>query len=148
MKDGSVVKQDIIVDDVYDTFSDKIKRLGSTLSPGDEMRLHYTPEELEKYKELSITDYTNINVEDINAQSVFADHIRTNFKKQLLIDHIRAIDPESLKNIAKRTVLILKNPSQRYIIVPTSLMKYTIYILKYTVKLIKNLRNRLILMME
>ena len=105
MKDGSVVKQDIIVDDVYDTFSDKIKRLGSTLSPGDEMRLHYTPEELEKYKELSITDYTNVNVEDINAQSVFADHIRINFKKQLLIDHIRAIDPEKFKKYCEKNGL-------------------------------------------
>jgi hypothetical protein len=66
------------------------------------MRLHYTPEELEKYKELSITDYTNVNVEDINAQSVFADHIRTNFKKQLLIDHIRAIDPEKFKKYCEK----------------------------------------------
>jgi hypothetical protein len=50
-----------------DSFSDKIKRLGSTLSPGDEMRLHYTDEELAKYPELAISDYTNMNVEDINA---------------------------------------------------------------------------------
>ena len=105
MNDGSVVNQEVIVDDVYDTFSDKIKRLGSTLSPGDEMRLHYTPEELEKYKELQITDYTNMNVEDINAQSIFIDQIKDTFKKQLLIDHIRAIDPEKFKTYCDKNGL-------------------------------------------
>lgn len=105
MNDGSVVNQEVIVDDVYDTFSDKIKRLGSTLSPGDELRLHYTPEELEKYKELQITDYTNMNVEDINAQSIFIDQIKDTFKKQLLIDHIRAIDPEKFKTYCDKNRL-------------------------------------------
>lgn len=97
LQDGSVVKESIIVDNVWDSYSDKIKRLGSTLSPGDEMRLHYAPEELEKHKELQIKEYTNMNVEDIKAQSVYMDYMSDVFKKQLLIDHIRAIDPDKFK---------------------------------------------------
>jgi hypothetical protein len=46
LSNGQTTESSIYVDVVNDNFSDKIKRLGSTLSPGDEMRLSYTEEEL------------------------------------------------------------------------------------------------------
>jgi len=52
LADGKVASEMIQVENLDDTYSDKIKRLGSTLSPGDEMRLNYTDEEISKYPEL------------------------------------------------------------------------------------------------
>ena len=101
LPDGQIAETSVFVDIMTDSFSDKIKRLGSTLSPGDEMRLHYTDEELAKYPELAISDYTNMNVEDISAQSMYIDHVSSIFKKQLLIDHIRSIDKSKLEDYCK-----------------------------------------------
>ena len=101
LPDGQITETSVFVDIMTDSFSDKIKRLGSTLSPGDEMRLHYTDEELAKYPELAISDYTNMNVEDISAQSMYIDHVSSIFKKQLLIDHIRSIDKSKLEDYCK-----------------------------------------------
>lgn len=101
LANGQTAESSIYVDIVSDSFSDKIKRLGSTLSPGDEMRLSYTDEELQKYPDLAITNYTNMNVEDINAQSMFIDHVSSIFERQLLIDHIRAIDKSKLEEYCK-----------------------------------------------
>lgn len=109
LKDGQVTEQSIYVDVMVDNFSDKIKRLGSALSPGDEMRLHYTDEEISKYPELAITDYTNMNVEDINAQSMYLDHVSSIFKKQLLIDHIRSIDKQRFEEYCIENNLKFEN---------------------------------------
>jgi hypothetical protein len=46
LANGQTAESSIYVDIVNDSFSDKIKRLGSTLSPGDEVRPSYTDEEL------------------------------------------------------------------------------------------------------
>lgn len=99
LQDGSVADVKIDVDNIYDAFSDKIKRLGSTLSPGDEIRLYYSKEELEKKgrRILSIDRYTNMNVEDIEMQSTFIDIIEKSFKKQLLVDNIRNLDTDKFK---------------------------------------------------
>lgn len=105
LQDGQVAESSIFVDIMTDSFSDKIKRLGSALSPGDEMRLHYTDEELAKYPELAISDYTNMNVEDISAQSMYIDHVSSVFKKQLLVDHIRSIDKSKLEEYCKENAL-------------------------------------------
>jgi len=53
------------------------------LSPGDEIRLYYSKEELEKKgrRILSIDRYTNMNVEDIEMRSTFMDIIEKSFKK-------------------------------------------------------------------
>lgn len=101
LEDGSVAIEKIDVENLDDTYSDKIKRLGSTLSPGDELRLNYTDEEIEKYPELQISQYTNMNVQDIKAQSVYEDYVKNTFKKQLLVDHIRCIDREKFDVLCK-----------------------------------------------
>lgn len=97
--DGKISEETVEVDVITDTFSDKIKRLGSLLSPGDEQRLDFTEEELAKYPELQVTDYTVMNVEDIHAQSIFDSRIESMFKTQLLIDHIRLIDDTKFRKI-------------------------------------------------
>jgi hypothetical protein len=46
-----------------------------------------------------------MNVEDINAQSMFIDHVSSVFEKQLLIDHIRSIDKSKLEEYCKNNNL-------------------------------------------
>ena len=94
--DGETATFTTMVDNVYDKFSDKIKRLGSQLSPGDEVSLFYNKMEIDKDLDserpsyLNCTKYTNLNIEDLSAVSLFIDNIRKMFKKQTVIDYIRA----------------------------------------------------------
>ena len=113
LADGKVASEIIQVENLDDTYSDKIKRLGSTLSPGDEMRLNYTDEEVAKYPELQISDYTNMNVQDIKAQSTYKDYIESVFKKQLLIDYIRSIDSEKFDKLCDAQNLKFEEAIQR-----------------------------------
>jgi len=73
-----------------DMFSDKIKRLGGTLSPGQEVRIDFTESEKEEFGyELGCSKYTVLNVNDIEVPSAYYDETRDRFKRQLLIDHLK-----------------------------------------------------------
>lgn len=69
--------------------TDKIKRLGSVLSPGSELRTDYTPEILAKYPELTSRQYTIANISDVKAQSIYINELEISFGKQILTDYIR-----------------------------------------------------------
>lgn len=114
-EDGSTAKAEVVTEVVYDSFSDKIKRLGSTLSPGDEIRLYYSKEELEKpgRRMLSIDSYTNMNVEDIQMQSVFIDQIEDSFRRQLVIDNIRTLDQEPFEKYCNENGMSFEDGIQR-----------------------------------
>ena len=77
------------VENLYDTYSDKIKRLGGLLSPGAQLRLDFSKAELEKYPEFTSKRYTILDVEDIITTSEFIEPIENTFRKQLLVDHLR-----------------------------------------------------------
>lgn len=77
-----------------DVFSDKIKRLGGLLSPGEESRLDFSEEELEFDHTLNCSKYTNLNIEDIEIPSLFLNEIEHNFKRQLVVDLIRNENPK------------------------------------------------------
>lgn len=80
------------IDEVHDLFSDKIKRLGSTNSPGELVRLSYSDEEIESIKDgetLRCPLYTNLNIQDIEAESVVYEDNKSKIRKQVLIDVIR-----------------------------------------------------------
>ena len=85
--------------------SDKIKRLGSALSPGEELRLDYTKRELEKYgMELERSEYTNLNIDDLEIPSVFLDVAENRFKAQILVDIFRRRRSDAFNKLAKRYV--------------------------------------------
>lgn len=107
---GEIAIEEVEVENLYDVFSDKIKRLGGTLSPGQELRLDFTEDELAFDPTLKCTKYTNLNVEDIKLPSLFLEEIEDQFKKQLLVDIIRSNTPKGfatfltdLQNERKKT---------------------------------------------
>ena len=86
---GMAVSETFDVQNLSDTYSDKIKRLSGLLSPGEELRFDYNSNELYYDSTLSTTKYTNLNVEDIEVPSLFLQQIKDLFKVQLVIDSIR-----------------------------------------------------------
>lgn len=91
---GEIATEEVEVEMLDDTFSDKIKRLGGTLSPGQELRLDFNEDELKFDPTLKCTKYTNLNVEDIKIPSLFLDEIEREFKRCLVVDMIRSNTPK------------------------------------------------------
>ena len=88
---ASILNDDSTVTDVSilkEKHSDKIKRLGAVLSPGENLRTDYGPDILKTYPELNRSTYTFANIGDINAKSLFLDQVRNNFRRQELINYI------------------------------------------------------------
>lgn len=83
------------VENLEDMYSDKIKRLGGLLSPGQEIRMDFSEKELKNDPRLFATQYSVLDVEDIECESVYLDIIKNNFKTQLVIDTIRTGDREN-----------------------------------------------------
>ena len=98
------------VDNIYDKFSDKIKRFGGQLSPGDEVSLFYNENEIqldlesERPSYLNCTKYTNLHLEDLNAMSVFIDELRHNFLVQTTVDKIRSGNIPEFEKYAKSKI--------------------------------------------
>jgi len=96
--EGVTITQTIAVSNLNEKDSDKTKRLGAGLSPGSEMRLQYNERELAALNDdtLNTDRYTNLNIEDISAASLFLNiknGIKDKFKKQLLVNYIRSEKP-------------------------------------------------------
>ena len=89
---GSLVDVTVNVEMMDDVFSDKIKRLGGTQSPGNKLRSDFSESELEFDPTLRGNKYTVCNVEDIEIPSAHLDIIYQNFKTQLVIDRLRRGD--------------------------------------------------------
>lgn len=85
-------------DIITDISSDKIKRLGSELSPGDNIRTSFSEEEQKKYNLYSNSKYTILDVEDLKAESLFLEQAKQLFSVQLLVDYILSKKPESFNN--------------------------------------------------
>lgn len=73
---------------VTDKHSDKIKRLGALLSPGQKIRIDYNDKQVKQHPELVDTKYTVLNVSDIKLKSKFLDQAFNIFKRQYAIDFI------------------------------------------------------------
>lgn len=117
---GEVASEIVEVENLDDVFSDKIKRLGGTLSPGQELRLDFNDDELEFDPTLKCTKYTNLNVEDVEIPSLFLDEIEHQFKRQLVVDMIRSNTPKGfssflteLQNERKKTNERLKSEGKK-----------------------------------
>lgn len=109
---GKVVKQQIKVSKLEEKAKDKTKRFGSLLSPGDELRLDYSEEELEYDDEfgdgiLRSKHYTNAVMQDIRIKSSYINSVlKPRFKRQLFVNYvipnqsyILSIAGENYKNI-------------------------------------------------
>ena len=89
-------KQEVIGEDgqtysvlkVTDKHSDKVKRLGALLSPGQKIRIDYNDKQVKQHPELADTKYTVLNVSDIKLKSKFLDQAFNIFKRQYAIDFI------------------------------------------------------------
>lgn len=124
-KDGSIAEETVTVENLDDVSSDKIKRLGGTLSPGNELRLDYTEDELKFDPTLKSSKYTVLNVEDVEVQSLFLKEIESEFRKQILVDMIRSSKIESFDEFLKKfNEKRLKNADQNKQIKPVNLEQF------------------------
>ena len=95
---GEVIESEYYVSNVGDKFSDKIKRLGSILSPGDETRLDLSElEQVDEYLNpggyLNSYHYTKLVVDDVVAKSeILGSVINPKFKNNLIADYVRNND--------------------------------------------------------
>lgn len=108
-KNGYVVDETFEVKNWDDVYSDKIKRLGSSLSPGARIRVQYSENELKMDPTLGSTKYTNLVVEDIEIASTYLKEIEENFKVQLLVDLIRTGKYEGLNDILTKRNTTVQN---------------------------------------
>ena len=91
------------IDVVNEKHSDKIKRLGALLSPGQKIKTDYSEEQLEKYPELQNRKYTVLNMSDIQTKSEYLEEIKNIFTRQYMIDDIESsIDQDFTKKLIER----------------------------------------------
>ena len=77
------------VDILSEKHTDKIKRLGAVLSPGENLNVDFSEEILKKFPELRGTKYTNLNISDATAISEWVGEITGIFERSALVDAIR-----------------------------------------------------------
>ena len=84
--------------------SDKIKRLGALLSPGQNIRTDYGEDITKnpKFKSLIGDKYSVMNICDFEAKSLFIKETSENFRRQSAINVLRNIDTEWLKDYIKK----------------------------------------------
>lgn len=84
--------------------SDKIKRLGALLSPGQNVRSDYGEDitNIPKFKSLKGDKYSVMNICDFEAKSLFIEEASENFKRQSAINVLRSVDTEWLNDYIKK----------------------------------------------
>lgn len=104
---------DVNVDNLDDMHSDKIKRLGSTLSPGEEIRTQYNKDEIQKLNIPSHPKYTTLDVEDVKTPSLFYDEVKQKFLTQLVVDYVRTgVVKEQFDNFISHVAGVLYNKAK------------------------------------
>lgn len=78
----------IKVSKLREKHSDKTKRRGSVLSPGENIRDVYGQDILDKYPELNKQDYTFASINDLRARSVYQQETYNQFKRQEFINWV------------------------------------------------------------
>ena len=82
-------KATVDVDIINDMFGDKVKRLGSSNSPGEEIRLFYNQEEISKDPTLASPLYTVLDMEDVETESLYKDMLEERMTRQSVSDYVR-----------------------------------------------------------
>lgn len=88
-EDGTIKKFTTQVDILAEKHTDKIKRLGAVLSPGENLNIEFSEAILKEHPELRGTKYTNLNISDAIATSQFVEEITGIFERSALVDAIR-----------------------------------------------------------
>lgn len=88
-EDGVIAKFTTQVDILAEKHTDKIKRLGSVLSPGENLNVNLSEAILKEHPELRGTKYTNLNVSDAIVTSQFVEEITGMFERSALVDVLR-----------------------------------------------------------
>lgn len=88
-EDGTVHKFTTDVDILAEKHTDKIKRLGAVLSPGENLNIELSDQILQQHPELRGTKYTNLNISDAIATSQFVEEITGIFERSALVDALR-----------------------------------------------------------
>lgn len=101
---GVLIDEEVQVENLQDTFSDKVKRLGGPQSTGNKLRLDFTDEELSIDPTLKSTHYTICNVEDVEVESLYLDTIEKQFKTQLVVNYIRSYEVPEFEKIVKKQI--------------------------------------------
>ena len=109
---GKTAKYTVSLDIQKDSFTDKIKRLGSLMSPGQEIRTDFSQEELAADPTLFAKQYVNVDVKDLKYKSLVFDEIERQFKTQLLEDAIR-MEYGNTKNIFADFIEELTNTNKK-----------------------------------
>ena len=93
LENGKKVQETVEVRILKEKHSDKTKRAGSQMSPGDEIRHDYTEDEVVDPEDLAYLNsqyFTNLTIRDFIMTSKFLQSdIIPRFEKQLVIDYIR-----------------------------------------------------------
>lgn len=86
---------------------DKTKRLGGVLSPGTNLKTEWSADDIRKnpaLKDCVSPYYTFMNVQDIQAKSLYVNDMERLFKKQLIVDELErtgTLTPEEVERIYK-----------------------------------------------
>ena len=86
---------------------DKTKRLGGALSPGTNLKTEWSADDIRKnpaLKDCVSPYYTFMNVQDIQAKSLYINDMERLFKKQLIVDELErtgTLTPEEVERIYK-----------------------------------------------
>lgn len=86
---------------------DKTKRLGGVLSPGTNLKTEWSADDIRKnpaLKDCVSPYYTFMNVQDIQAKSLYINDMERLFKKQLIVDELEStgtLTPEEVERIYK-----------------------------------------------
>ena len=108
LENGTRVSQPVEVKILKEKHSDKIKRAGSQMSPGDEIRLGYTEDEIEDDEDrayLNSKNFTNLTIGDFIMKSKFLESdIIPRFERQLMIDYIRTHKFEPIEKLINERI--------------------------------------------
>ena len=88
-EDGTIKKFSTEVYILSEKHTDKIKRLGAVLSPGENLNTQLSEQILEEHPELRGTKYTNLNISDAKVVSEYIEEITGIFERSALVDAIR-----------------------------------------------------------
>ena len=86
---------------------DKTKRLGGVLSPGTNLKTEWSADDIRKnpaLKDCVSPYYTFMNVQDVQAKSLYINDMERLFKKQLIVDELErtgTLTPEEVERIYK-----------------------------------------------
>lgn len=86
---GKQHKSTVEIKILKDKNTDRVKRLGSGISPGQNVRTQYSQEILERYPELAVDQFTNGYISDYKVISDFLNESSGRFKNHGIVEYLK-----------------------------------------------------------